>query len=55
MLVSTRLKKVFWVEVVVSVKYLINRCSSTALGMKTPEEVWSKHPPNLDRLGVIVV
>lgn len=49
-LVSVRLKKVFWIEVVVTAMYLINRCPSNALGMKTPEEVWSEHLPNLDKL-----
>ena len=42
----------FWEEVVVTAAYLINRCPSSALGMKTPEEVWSGHPPSLDRLRV---
>lgn len=32
--------------------YLINRFPSTAMGIKTSEEVWSKHPSNLDRLRV---
>lgn len=32
--------------------YLINRCPPTTLGMKTPEEVWSGHPPDLDNLRV---
>lgn len=32
--------------------FLINRCPSTALNKKTPEEVWSGHPPTYDRLRV---
>lgn len=32
--------------------YLINRFPSTTLGMKTPEEVWSGHPPDLEKLRV---
>lgn len=47
-----RLKKVFWVEAVSTVVYLINRCPSTVLGMKTPEEVWLRHTLNHDRLRV---
>lgn len=39
MLVSARLKKVFPAEAIVIATYLINRCPSTTLGMKTPEEV----------------
>lgn len=52
MLVSARLKKVFLAEDVMTTSYLINRCPSTTLGMKTTEKVWSGHPPNLDRLRV---
>lgn len=52
MLVNVGLMKVFWDEAVVTETYLINRCSSTTLGMKTPEEILSGHPPNLDRLRV---
>ena len=47
-----RIEEGFWAEVVVTAVYLINRCPSTALGMKTPEKVWSGHPPSLDRLRV---
>src|SRR3954471_23054695 len=52
MLTSAGLKKVFWGEGVPTATYLINRCPSTALDMKTPEEVWSGHPPDLDKLRV---
>src|SRR3954465_5394565 len=51
MLTSAGLKKVFWAVAVSTATYLINRCPSTVLDMKTPEEVWSGHPPNLDKLG----
>lgn len=49
MLVNVGLKKVFWAEAVMTSKYLINRCHSTALRMKIPEEFWSGHPPDLDK------
>src|SRR3954470_16357279 len=49
-LTSAGLKKVFWAEAVSTATYLINRCPSTALDMKTLEEVWSGHPPDLDKL-----
>lgn len=32
--------------------YLINRCSSIALGMKTPQELWTHKPPNLNHLRI---
>lgn len=32
--------------------FLINRCPSTTIDMRTPKEVWSGHPPNLNRLKV---
>src|ERR1051325_7757471 len=52
MLTSAGLKKVFWAEAVSTATYLINRCPSTALDMKTPKEVWLGQPPNLDKLRV---
>lgn len=52
MLVSAGLPKVFWAEAVTTAAYLINRCPSTALNFKTPEEVWSGHPPDYSRLRV---
>lgn len=52
MLVSVGYKKVFWDEAVVTITYMINRCPSTSLRMKTPEEVWPGHPPDIDNLRV---
>ena len=52
MLVGASLPKVFWAEAVMTAGYLINRCPSTALGMKTPEEVWSGRPADYERLRV---
>ena len=52
MLTSAGLKKVFLEEAVLTTTYLINRCLSIALDMKTPEEIWSQHPPDLDKLRV---
>ena len=31
---------------------MLNRCPSTALNLKTPEEAWSGHPANYSRLKV---
>jgi transposase InsO family protein len=46
------LKKVFWVEVVSTTTYPINRYPPTVLDIKTPEEIWSGHPPDLDKIRV---
>lgn len=32
--------------------YTLNRCLHTSLDYLTPEEKWSKHPPNLENLRV---
>ena len=52
MLTSVELKKVFWAEVISIITYLIKKCPSTTLDMKTPEEVWSGHPIDLDKLSI---
>ena len=52
MLISAGLPKVFWAKAISTTAYLLNRCPSTALNFKTPEEVWSGHPPSYDRLRV---
>lgn len=52
MLTSDGLKKVFWAEVIWTTTYLINRCPSTVLDMKTLEEIWLGHPPDLEKLRV---
>ena len=44
MLLTSGLPKVFWGEDVKTACYLINRCSSTALTFKTPQEVWTGKP-----------
>lgn len=43
------LPKMFWGEAMSIAAYLINRCPSTALGFKTPQEVWSGKPANYSR------
>ena len=47
-----RLRKMFWVEVVNTVAYLINRNPSTPLNFKLSEEVWSGKKVNLSYLKV---
>lgn len=50
MLVSVRLKNVFWTKAAMTATYMINRRPLIALGMKTLKEVWSGHPSDLYRL-----
>ena len=42
MLSNARLDKSFWAEAIVYASHLINGLSSTAIGGKTPLEVWSE-------------
>ena len=41
MLSNARLDKSFWAEAIVYASHLINRLSSTAIGGKTPLDIWS--------------
>jgi len=52
MLSSAAVPKTFWAEVVTTTCFLIKRCPSTALNMKTPKEVWFGHPSTYDKLRV---
>ncbi|KAH9762147.1 Integrase catalytic domain-containing protein [Citrus sinensis] len=38
--------------IVTTATYLINRSPSTALGFKTPQEIWSRKPPDLSNLRI---
>jgi len=42
MLSNARLPKNFWVEALAYICYLVNRLPSSAIGCKTPLEVWSE-------------
>ena len=44
MLLNVGLSKDFWAEVVNHASYLVNQSPSTAIGLKTPEELWSGSP-----------
>lgn len=46
------LAKEFWTEAINTACYLVNRCSSMAIGFKTPEEVWSGTPANYENLRI---
>lgn len=52
MLSNANLHKRFWVEAVTTTTYLLNRYLSTAIGFKTPEDMWSGIAPRLDHLRV---
>ena len=52
MLFHTRLPKAFWGEAVATTSYVINQSSSSAIGFKTPCEMWNNHKPNLYHLRV---
>ena len=52
MLLSADLPKTFWGEAITIVSYLINRCPSSALGFKTPMELWGGKPSYYSNLRV---
>jgi len=45
-------QKLFWGEVVTTAASLINKCLSSALGFKTPMELWSGKPADYSNLRV---
>ncbi|KAE8683864.1 hypothetical protein F3Y22_tig00111166pilonHSYRG00202 [Hibiscus syriacus] len=55
MLLNAGLPKSFWGEAVSTACYLINRCPSIAIGMKTPLEMWYGKPVNYNNLKVFNV
>ncbi|KAL4320520.1 hypothetical protein AHAS_Ahas14G0018700 [Arachis hypogaea] len=52
MLQTTDLAKSFWAEAIKTVYYVINRLPSTAIGSKTPMEMWQYKPPNYSSLHI---
>lgn len=52
LLSNAKLPKTFWGEAAATACYLINRCPSTAIGLKTPQELWTGKPPDLSNLKV---
>lgn len=45
--------KNLWREIVMTFVYLINRCPSSAITLKTPEEMWTGKLANYQKLKVI--
>ncbi|KAL4337997.1 hypothetical protein AHAS_Ahas12G0166100 [Arachis hypogaea] len=52
MLQTEGLAKSFWAEAVKTAYYVINRSPSTAIGLKTPMEMWQGKPPNYSSLHI---
>lgn len=52
MLSNSQLSKSFWAEAAATACFLINRSPSTAIGKKTPEELWSGTPADYSILRV---
>ena len=52
MLQTAGLAKSFWAEAVKTACYVINRSPSTAIGLKTPMEMWQGKPPNYSSLHI---
>ena len=52
MLINARLLAKFWTEVVNTTCHLINKCLSSAINFKTPQEVWTSKPGSYQHLGV---
>ncbi|GKV43399.1 hypothetical protein SLEP1_g50691 [Rubroshorea leprosula] len=52
MLLNVGLLKDFWAEAVNHASYLVNRSSSTGIGLKTPEELWSGSPTDYSHLRI---
>ncbi|GJV87874.1 retrovirus-related pol polyprotein from transposon TNT 1-94 [Tanacetum coccineum] len=52
MLKSKKMPKDFWAEAVDCAVYLLNRCPSTSLDNKTPQEAWNGLKPTISHLQV---
>ncbi|KAH9668944.1 hypothetical protein KPL70_021590 [Citrus sinensis] len=52
MLINSKLPRSFWAEAVNTASYLVNRSPSSAIGFKTPEELWKRKPANYQNLRV---
>ena len=52
MILNAGLPKSFWGEAVTTAAYLINRSPSSAIGFKTPQEIWQGKPAIYEELRV---
>lgn len=49
-LVNSSLAKGFWAKALCTASYLINRSPSSFVKFKTPQELWTRKPPNLTHI-----
>ena len=52
LLINSKLPRCLWAEAVSTASYLVNKSSSSAIGFKTPEELWSGRPGKYEHLRV---
>lgn len=52
MLSTLGLSKKFWVEAAVTIVYLINRCPSSTINFKSPQELWLGTPFSYEHLRI---
>lgn len=52
MLSNAGLGKQFWTEAICTACHLVNRSPNASIDFKTPEEIWSDHPPSYSHLKI---
>ncbi|KAK9185556.1 hypothetical protein WN943_025912 [Citrus x changshan-huyou] len=52
LLINSKLPRNLWAEAVSTASYLVNKSPSSAIGFKTPEELWSGRPGKYEHLRV---
>ncbi|KAH9697399.1 hypothetical protein KPL71_023589 [Citrus sinensis] len=52
LLINSKLPRSLWAEAVSTASYLVNKSPSSAIGFKTPEELWSGRPGKYEHLRV---
>ena len=50
MLATSGVGKEFWAEALHTSAYIVNKCPSTGINLKTPMEVWTGFKPDLSGL-----
>ncbi|KAH9723409.1 Integrase catalytic domain-containing protein [Citrus sinensis] len=52
LLINSKLPRSLWAKAISTASYLVNKSSSSAIGFKTPEELWSGRPGKYEHLRV---
>ncbi|KAH9800568.1 hypothetical protein KPL71_000711 [Citrus sinensis] len=52
LLINSKLPRSLWAEAVSTASYMVNKSPSSAIGFKTPEELWSGRPGKYEHLRV---